>query len=351
MQFIDNIISKFSQDIAIDLGTANVRVFFKGLDEIIKEPSVIALNSLTGKILAVGNDARVMIGRTPANIVALQPLKDGVISDFSAAEAIIHYFINKSQNKANIKNLIFRPRVIIGVPSSISEVEINAVVDSAKSAGARKVYIVEEPVAAAVGADLKIESALGNLIVDIGGGTTDIAVISMGGIVVDNTVKIAGDEMDQAIVEYIKNKYNLLIGIKMAEDMKIRNGNIAVNKDLGKFMVKGQDLISGLPKSTEISSHEVSEALTPVISKITLAIKEAIEKSPPEIISDLITNGIFLSGGGSLIKGLDKYISSELKIAVHIVDDPIYSVVKGISKMLDNISLLESLKIKDLILK
>lgn len=351
MQILDNILSNFSQDIAIDLGTANIRVFFKGLDEIIKEPSVIALNTITGKILAVGNDARVMIGRTPANIIAVQPLKDGVISDFNAAEAIIHYFINKSQNRAHLKNLIFRPRVIVGVPSSISEVEINAVVDSAKSAGARKVYIVEEPVAAAVGAGLDIENATGNMIIDIGGGTTDIAVISLGGIVVDNTIKLAGDEMDQAIVDYIKNKYNLLIGLKMAEDMKIRNGNIHVNKDLGKFIVKGQDLVSGLPKSTEISSHEVSEALAPVISKITFAIKEAVEKSPPEIISDLITNGIFLSGGGSLIKGLDRYLSAELKIPVHVVKDPVYSVVKGISKMLDNINLLESLKVKDLILK
>lgn len=351
MPIIDKLLSKFSQDIAIDLGTANVRVFFEGLNEVIKEPSVIAMNNLNGKILAVGNDARVMIGRTPANIVAVQPLRDGVISDFNAAEAIIHYFINKSQNRANIANLVLRPRVIIGVPSSISEVEINAVMDSAKSAGARKVYVVEEPIAAAVGAGLDIESAKGNMIVDIGGGTTDIAVISMGGIVVDNTIKIAGDEMDQAIVDYIKNKYNLLIGLKMAEDMKIRLGNINVKNDLGKFVAKGQDIISGLPKSTELSSHEVSESLMPVIAKIANAIKEAVEKSPPEIISDLISNGIYISGGGSLIKGLDKYLIDELGIPINIVNDPVFSVVRGITKMLDNISLLESLKVKDLILK
>src|SRR5260221_5143652 len=281
MDFLDKLFSNFSQDIAIDLGTANIRVFLKGSKEIIKEPSVIAINQNSGKVLAVGNDARTMIGRTPAAIVAVQPLKDGVISDFNATEALIHYFIQKSQAKAHLRDQLFRPRIIVGVPSTITEVEINAVVDSAKSDGARKVYIVEEPIAAAIGCGLPIEEPKGNMIVDIGGGTTDIAIISLGGIIVDNTIKVVGDEMDQAIVDYVKNKYNLLIGLKMAEDIKIKVGMAIPSSANKNVQVKGQDLISGLPKSTTMTEVEIAEALNPVLEKIAVAIKEGIEMSPP----------------------------------------------------------------------
>ncbi len=351
MGLIDNLISKFSTDIAIDLGTANIRVYVKGSDKIIKEPSVVAINTNNNKVLAVGNEARQMIGRTPANIVAIQPLKDGVISDFSATEAMIHYFIEKSKHKASLSSQLFNPRVIIGVPSLITEVEINAVVDSAKSAGARKVYIVEEPIAAAIGAKLPIEEATGSMIIDIGGGTTDIAVISLGGIITDNTINVAGDEMDLSIVEYIKNKYNLLIGLKMAEDIKIRIGSAIPKNTTETFEVKGQDILSGLPKSTNITNFEVAEALNPVLEKILNAVKEAIEKTPPEILADLITSGIVLSGGGAMIVNLDKYLSQKLKVSVLVAEDPIFCVVKGIARLVDDIYMLEKVQVKDLILK
>ena len=352
LSFFQNFLSKFSGDIAIDLGTANIRVFSKDNNQTVKEPSIIAFNTTTGKVLAVGNEARVMVGRTPENIVAVQPLKDGVVSDFNATEAMINYFIVKTRGNSKFMSTIVRPRVIIGVPSLITEVEINAVIDSAKSAGARRVYVVVEPVAAAIGAELPIEDPRGNMIVDIGGGTTDIAVISLGGIIIDNTINIAGDEMDQSIVDYIKNKYNLLIGTKMAEDVKVTIGYALSNKtDDQYYDIKGQDLVSGLPRSTKISSVEITEALSPILDKIHDAIKDAVEKSPPEIISDLLTNGIYLSGGGALIKNLDKYLSQRLKIPVKITQDPVFSVIKGLGKLLDNINLLEKFEVKDLILR
>jgi len=351
MSFFDNFLSKFSKDIAIDLGTANIRVFVKGKKDIIKEPSIIAMNLTNGKILSVGNEARKMVGRTPSNIKAIQPLKNGVISDFAATEALIKYFISRINKDSSILSKLIKPRVVIGVPTTVTEVEINSVVDSAKSAGARIVYIVEEPVAAAIGADLKIDSANGNMIVDIGGGTTDIALISLGGIIKDNTIKIAGDEMDNSIVEYIKNKYNLLIGIKLAEDIKINYGSaIAKNPEL-KIEVSGQDMISGLPKSTKISRPELTEALLPVLDKIIIGIREAIEAVPPEILSDLLKSGIYLSGGGALIEDIDKLFSIKLKVPFRIAKDPSMCVTNGIAKMMDRVDLLEKHQIKDLILK
>ncbi len=350
MKLLDKVLNKFSSDIAIDLGTANIRVFVKGDNKVIREPSVVAINTNTGKVLAVGNKAKKMIGRTPSYIVAVQPLKDGVISDFSATESMIHYFIEKA-NLLSFSSRFMGPRVVVGVPSLITEVEINAVMDSARSAGARKVYIVEEPIAAAIGANLPIEDARASMIVDIGGGTTDIAVISLGGIVVDNTINIAGDEMDLAIVEYIRNKYNLLIGIKMAEDLKINLGSaLPKNKDESSE-VKGQDLISGLPKKIDIRGNEIVEALNPTLNQILNGIRDAIEKSPPEMISDLITNGVVLSGGGALIDNLDKFLSGKLKVPVIVTNDPIYAVIRGIKKLIDEMDLLERLQVKDLILK
>jgi len=353
MNIIQNILSKLSENIAIDLGTANIRILING-KEIIKEPSVVAINTNNGKILAIGNDAKQMIGRTPANIVAIQPLKNGVISDFNATEALIHYFIEKSKAKMKLISQVFNPVIVIGVPSIITEVEIKAVIDSAKSAGARKVFVIEEPIAAAIGAGLDIEQAQGCMIVDIGGGTTDIAIMSLGGILIDNSIKVAGDEMDKSIIEYIQNKYNLFIGLKMAEDVKKALASAIpkpTNSELQIFQIKGQDMLSGLPKSTEVNSYEISEAISPVIEKILNAIKEAIEKTPPEIIGDLISEGIVLTGGGALIHNLDKFLAQKLKIKVIVAKDPILNVVQGISKILDNIDLLERIHIKDLILK
>lgn len=351
MSFYDNFLSKFSKDIAIDLGTANIRVLVKGKKDIIKEPSIIALNISTGKILSVGVEARKMVGRTPSNIKAIQPLKNGVISDFAATEALIKYFIGKINLDSSLISRIIKPRVVIGVPTTVTEVEINSVVDSAKSAGARQVYIVEEPVASAIGADLKIDTANGSMIVDIGGGTTDIALISLGGIIKDNTIKIAGDEMDNSIIEYIKNKYNLLIGIKLAEDIKIKYGSAIANSPEVKIEISGQDLISGLPKSTKISKPELTEALLPTLEKIIIGIREAIEVVPPEILSDLLKNGIYLSGGGALIEDIDKLFSLKLKVPFVVANDPAMCVTNGLAKMIDRVDLLEKHQIKDLILK
>ncbi len=338
------------QDIAIDLGTANIRVAVKGSKNLIREPSVVAFNTITRQILAVGVDARQMIGRTPGTIVATQPLKDGVISDFDATEAMIRFFINKVKDKNGFFKSMAITRVIVGVPSLITEVEINAVVDAAKSAGARKVYIVEEPVASAIGADLKIEDASGSMIVDIGGGTTDIAVMSLGGVVVDNTINVAGDEMDKSILDYIKNKYNLKIGIKMAEDAKIQIGDVLPSK-IETMNIKGQDMLSGLPKAVEFSTVEASEALMPVVDEITMAIRDAIEKSPPEIVSDLLSEGLTLSGGGAQIKNLDKFLSRKLKMPVKLDNDPNFSVLRGLQVLMQNPQLLEKVQVKDLILK
>jgi rod shape-determining protein MreB len=351
MKLIDNVANKITRDIAIDLGTANIRIVLKEGGRVIIEPSIVAINQSTGKILAVGEEAKRMIGRTPANIIAVQPLKNGVISDFNATEALISNYIKKVRPSMGTLSKFLWLNAIIAVPSLITEVEIKAVIDSAKSAGAKKVYIVEEPVAAAIGSGIKIEEASGSMIVDIGGGTSDIAVISLGGIVVDNTIKVAGDSMDTAIQDYVRKKYNLLIGIKMAEELKIKIGNAIPPKSSEKMGVKGQDIITGLPKSLEIDSLEVTEALNPILNKILSAMKEAIEKSPPEIISDLINNGVHITGGGALIKNIDKYFAKDLGIKVIIPKDPIFSVANGLKLMLEDSSLLHRMQFKDFILR
>jgi rod shape-determining protein MreB len=345
MTIIDKIMSMVTHDIGIDLGTSTTLIAVKGQGVVINEPSVVAINSQTRKILAVGLEAKRMIGRTPANIIAIKPLDDGVISDFDSTEAMIRYFIYKVYEEYPKMFKITKPRVVIGVPSSTTEVEVRAVIDAAKSAGARKVYVIEEAMAAAIGARLPIDDASGSMIVDIGGGTTDIAVISLGGIVVDNTIRVAGNDLDEAILNYIRNKYNLLIGLKMAEDVKIAVGSALPYKNESEIEVKGRDLLSGLPRILKINSAEVREAMVPVLERIAESIREAVEKTPPEILSDLIDRGVTLAGGGALIRNLDRFLEERLKTPIIIAEDPIKAVVRGTETLLDEIDLLERVKL------
>jgi rod shape-determining protein MreB len=343
----NKLLPAITHDVGIDLGTTNTIVSIKGHGIVVSEPSVVAINKNTKKILAVGEEARRMIGRTPAAIIAVRPLKDGVISDFDSTEAMIRYFIHRVYDEYPKLFKIKRPRVVIGIPSSITEVEARAVIDAATSAGARKVYIVEEPMAAAIGAGLAIDDASGSMVVDIGGGTTDIAVISLGGIVVDTTVRIAGNEIDDEILNYVKNKYNLQIGLKFAEDVKIAIGSVKPLKKEREMEVKGRDMITGLPKIITLTSVEVREAMIKVIDKIVESIKDALEQTPPEILSDLLEKGITLAGGGALIDGLDRYLEEKLQTPVIVADDPLTCVVRGTATLLEEIDLLERLQLKD----
>jgi len=334
-----------THDIGIDLGTANTMVAVKGHGIVLSEPSVVAVNKNTKQVMAVGSEARRMIGRTPSNIVAVRPLRDGVISDFDSTEAMIRYFIRKVHKDFPKMFTMPRPRVVVGVPSNITEVEGRAVMDAAISAGARKAYIIEEPMAAAIGCRIPIEDASGSMIIDIGGGTTDIAIISLGGIVVDNTIRIAGDEIDQEIVNFAKHKYNIAVGEKMAEDIKIAIGSAAPMKKETEAQIKGRDLISGLPKVVVVSSVEIREAITKVLDKIAEAAREALEQSPPEILSDLLERGITLVGGAALLEGIDKYFEEKLRTPVIIGEDPMSAVARGTSILLSEIDLLERIQI------
>jgi rod shape-determining protein MreB len=344
---LENIWRIFTHDIAIDLGTANTLVAVGGHGIVINEPSVVAVNQKTNEVLAVGAEAKQMLGRTPASVIAVRPLRQGVISDFDTAEAMIRYFIQNTTRNYGHSFKINKPRVVIGVPSLITEVEAMAVIDAAKSAGARKVYIIEEPIAAAVGAGLPIEDAVGNMIVDIGGGTTDIAIISLGGVVVDKTLKTAGDAMDEAIVAYAKHKYNLLIGERMAEEVKLKIGSLFPLRKEEKAGVSGRDIASGLPKTVEFSSIEIREALDPVASKVASAAQRALEQAPAEIVADIAQRGITLVGGGALISGADKYFASKLKVPVVVSAEPMHAVVKGAYALLDQIALLEKIQVTD----
>jgi rod shape-determining protein MreB len=345
MDLFDRIWGIFTNDVGIDLGTANTMVTVKGRGIIIKEPSVVALNKKTKQVLAVGTEAKRMIGRTPASIVAVNPLSDGVISDFDTTEAMIRYFIKKAHEDEKRSYKIPRPRVVVGIPSVITEVEARAVIDAALSAGARRAYVIEEPLAAAIGAGLPIDDASGNMIVDIGGGTTDIAIISLGGIVVDRTIRIAGVEMDEEIVRFARHKYNLLIGDRTAEDIKISIGSAMPLKKEKEYEMKGRDLISGLPKNIKVSSVEIREALMRPLEQIADAIKDAIESTPPELLSDLLANGITLAGGASLLRRIDKYLENKLKTPVNIAEDPISCVVRGAGKVLEDIDLLSKVQV------
>jgi len=325
----------FSKDIGIDLGTANTLVYVKGRGIVINEPSVVAINQKTGQILAIGTEAKKMVGRTPGHIVAIRPLVDGVISDFEVTEQMLKYFIDKVHKESS--SLIPRPRVVIGIPSQITEVEKRAVEEAAKNAGAREVYLVEEPMAAAIGSRMPIHDAVGNLVVDIGGGTTDIAIISLGGVVVAKNLKVAGDRLNQDIIRYAREEYKLLIGEKAAEDIKITVGSAYPQEETLRTAMRGRDLISGLPKEIVVTDEEIRKALSHSISSLVSAVKNAVEAAPPELVSDLLKNGIILTGGGSLLRGLDKRIEEETKIPVRVAEDSLASVVIGTGIILENI--------------
>ena len=341
MGITNTVLGCFSNDLAIDLGTANTLVYVKGKGIVINEPSVVAIERKSGQVLAVGSDAKKMLGRTPGNIVAIRPMKDGVIADFEIAEKMLRHFITRAHNR----NTFVRPRIIICVPSKITQVEQRAVKDSAELAGAREVYLIEEPIAAAIGAGLPIAEPFGNMVVDIGGGTTDVAVISLAGIVYSESVKVAGDRMDDFIMSYIKRKYNLLIGDHMAEQIKFEIGSAYPQDDRRTFMIKGRDLISGIPRTLVIDDAEIREALAEPIGAIVNAIKIALENTPPELAGDIIDRGIVLTGGGSLLRGMDVRLREETNLPIITVDNPLTTVVLGTGKALDQIDLLRRVSI------
>ena len=333
-----NLFGGLSHDMGIDLGTANTLVHIKGKGIVLREPSVVAIKSDTGDVLAVGDEAKRMIGRTPGSIVAIRPMKDGVIADFDVTQAMLKYFIRKAMNTKSF----VRPRVVVGVPSGVTEVEKRAVIDAAQQAGAREAYLIEEPMAAAIGAGLPVEEATGSMVVDIGGGTTEIAVISLGGIVTSCSIRIGGDEMDSSIIQYIKREYNLLIGERTAEEIKINIGTAIVNTNQDKTMdIRGRDLVSGLPKTIRIKSSEICEALSEPVHKIVDAVKGTLEKTPPELAADVMDHGIMMTGGGSLLNSLDKLLSQETGMPVLVSEDALSCVGEGTGRSLENIELLK----------
>ncbi|OGP13751.1 MAG: rod shape-determining protein [Deltaproteobacteria bacterium GWA2_50_8] len=341
---LDKLFGLFSNDLAIDLGTANTLVYVKGRGVISFEPSVVAIQRDSRgvkKILAVGKEAKDMLGRTPGSIEAIRPMKDGVIADFEVTEAMLRYFIRKAHNR---KTLI-RPRIIICVPFGITEVEKRAVRESAESAGAREVYLIDEPMAAAIGSGLPVLEPSGNMIVDIGGGTTEVAVISLSGIVFSKSIRIAGDKMDEAIIHYLKRKYNMLIGERTAEQIKISIGTAYPESEIRTMEIKGRDLVAGVPKTLEVNSEEVREAISEPINAIVDAVKITLERTPPELASDIVDRGIFLSGGGALLRNIDVLIREETGLPVMIADDPLTCVVLGSGKALDQIDTMKGITI------
>jgi rod shape-determining protein MreB and related proteins len=333
---IGSIFRFFSSDLAIDLGTANTLVLAKNKGVVVYEPSIVAINKITGRVEAVGKEAKEMVGRTPGNIIAIRPMKDGVIADFESTEKMLDHFIKKAHNR----NMWVRPRIVIGVPSGITQVEKRAVRDAAFRARATEVYIVEEAMAAAIGAGLPITEPSGNMIVDIGGGTTDVAVISLAGIVYSRSVRVAGNEMDEAIIQYIKKKYNLLIGERTAEQVKMELGSAFPLEEELSMEIKGRNLMEGVPKTIVITDSEIREALSDTVQSIINTVHEALEKTPPELSADIMDRGIVLTGGGALLKKLDVRLREETGLPVTVAEQPLYSVVLGAGKMLDNIDLL-----------
>jgi len=338
---LNYVMGLFSNDIGIDLGTATTLVYVKGKGIVLCEPSVVAIERGTKNVLAVGEEAKRMLGRTPGNIVALRPMKDGVIADFEIAEKMLRYFINKVHER----KVLVRPRIVIAIPSGITEVEKRAVRDSALHAGARQVYLIEEPMAAAIGVGLPIHEPAGNMIIDIGGGTTEIAVISLAGIVLSRSIRIGGDEMDEAIIEYLKKTYNLMIGERTAEEIKIKIGSAYPLEEEMTMEVKGRDLVAGLPKTITINSEEIREAMQEPIRAIVELTRFALEKTPPELSADLIERGIVLAGGGALLRGIDKLISEETGLPVHIADEPLTAVALGTGKVLEELKYLKKITI------
>jgi rod shape-determining protein MreB len=343
---LESFFGLFSNDLAIDLGTANTLVYVKGEGIVCNEPSVVAVqrDARGGRrVLAVGVEAKKMVGRTPGNIFAIRPLKDGVIADFDITEAMLRAFIRKSHN--NRKTFVY-PRIIICVPFGITEVEKRAVKESAESAGAREVYLIEEPMAAAIGAGLPITEPTGNMIVDIGGGTTEVAVISLAGIVFSRSVRVGGDKMDEAISQYIKRKYNLLVGERTAELIKITIGSAYPGQEIQTMEIKGRDLVNGVPKTVEISDEEIRDSLLEPINQIVETVRVALERTPPELASDIIDRGIVLAGGGSLLRNLDTLLREETGLPVTLADDPLTAVVVGAGKVLDELALLKEVTIQ-----
>jgi rod shape-determining protein MreB and related proteins len=324
-------LSLFGNDMGMDLGTSNTLVYLKGKGIILKEPSVVAIDKNTKKVLAVGSEAKRMVGRTPSNIVAVRPLRNGVIADFEVTEQMIRYFIRKVNNKRSL----MKPRIVIGVPSGITEVERRAVRESAEQAGAREVYLIDEPMAAAIGSNIAINDPSGSMIVDIGGGTTELAVISLGGLVLANSLRIAGDEFDESILQYFRKKYSLLIGERTAEEVKIKIGSVFPLKEELTMEVKGRDLISGLPKTILITSEEVRKALSEPMKAIVEIIKDTLEETPAELSADLVDKGIVLSGGGALLRGIADMISHETELPVTIAEDPLLCVAMGAGRYLE----------------
>lgn len=341
---INKVFNFFSKDIGIDLGTANTLVYVKSKGIIIDEPSVVAVNQKTGQVLAIGQEAKKMVGRTPAHIVASRPLVAGVVSDFETTEQMLKYFIQKVQRQA--LGSFFRPRVVIGIPSGVTEVEKRAVEEAARNAGAREVFLVEEPMAAAIGIRLPIQEAGGNMVVDIGGGTTDIAVISLGGIVTSKSLKIAGDKLNSDIVRYAREEHNLLLGERTAEEIKIAVGSAFAQAEPVETMMRGRDLLTGLPKEVAVGNYEIQEALKHSVNLLVNAIKDVIEDTPPELLADIMHRGIHLVGGGSLLRGLDRLIAQETQIKTKVADDPLTAVVRGTGFILEDIDILSEVLVR-----
>ncbi len=334
----NSFLNLFSNDIGIDLGTANTLVFVRDRGIVLREPSVVAIQTGTKQVLAVGEEAKRMLGRTPGNITAIRPMKAGVIADFEITEAMLRYFIKKIHNRRKV----VRPRIIIAVPSDITEVEKRAVKDSATHAGAREVFLIEEPMAAAIGVGLPVQEPAGNMIVDIGGGTTEVALISLAGIVFSRTVRVGGDEMDECIAQYMKRVYNLMIGLRTAEEIKITMGSAYPVDDETSVEVKGRDLVAGLPKTLTITSEEIREALQEPVSSIIDAIRITLERCPAELAADLVDRGMVLAGGGALLTGIDKLIAEQTGLPVHLADDPLVAVADGTGVVLSELNFLKN---------
>jgi rod shape-determining protein MreB len=334
-----------SKDVGIDLGTANTLVYVKGRGIVINEPSVVAVNKRTGQILAIGKEAKKMVGKTPGHIVATRPLVDGVVSDFEVTQQMLRYFIEKVHQESF--SLLPRPRVLIGIPSGVTEVEKRAVIDAAVNAGAREAYLIDEPMAAAIGARLPVIDAAGNMVVDIGGGTSEIAVISLGGVVTSRSLRIAGDEMNEDVIRYMRDEFNLLIGEKTAEEVKIMVGSAFPQKQMLEIPVRGRDLVSGVPKEVIVNDEQVREALSRSIRIIVNSVKTIIEETPPELLADIMQKGIILAGGGSMIRGLDKFIAEQTEVNVRLMEDPLTAVVRGTGRVLENIDDLQEVLIEN----
>lgn len=332
----------FSRDMGIDLGTANSLVYLKGKGIVLREPSVVAIQKDSGQVLAVGDEAKQMIGRTPGNIVAIRPMKDGVIADFDVTQSMIKYFIKKALRG---KTFLVHPRVVVSVPSGVTAVEERAVREAAMQAGAREAYLIEEPMAAAIGAGLPVHEPTGNMVVDIGGGTTEVAVISLGGIVTSRSIRIAGDEMDEAIASHVKKTYNLMIGERTSEEIKIEIGTAYPPDQKEVFDIRGRDLVTGLPKTIQITSEEVFKALSEPVSSILEAIRATLEITPPELAADIMDRGIFMAGGGSLLRGLDRLVSENTGMPVHLAEEPLLAVAYGTGRVLENIDMLRKVLI------